>query len=164
MPWEARLRTPSPRFWILALLAAALPACRQPKAPDNETSGAGSTYEIPAKPREALVGQWTIDARRLAEQPRLAAMTPEKRALALEMAENVTRSMSLDFSGDRYVLSMAGKTTEGAYSVSKQDGRSLTLATTGNDGAADQMELEFTDRGLIWHTGEGDTLPLTRKR
>ncbi len=148
----------------LLLSTAGLVGCKNtaPKTPNDD--GAGAPYAVPAKPREAIVGQWTIDTSRLAEQPHLAAMTPEKRALALEMAENVTRSMALEFTGDRFSLSMAGKTIEGAYSVADQAGRSLTLATTANDGTADQLKLEFTDRGLIWHAAEGESLPLTRKR
>lgn len=148
----------------LLLSSAGLVGCKKnaPKTPEGE--GGGAPYAVPAKPREAIVGQWTIDTGRLAEQPHLAAMPPEKRALALEMAENVTRSMALEFTGDRFSLSMAGKTIEGAYSVAEQSGRSLTLATTANDGTADQLELEFTDRGLIWHADEGEALPLTRKR
>ncbi len=148
----------------LLLSSAGLIGCRKPapKTPDDD--GAGAPYAVPAKPREAIVGQWTIDTSRLAEQPHLAAMPPEKRALALEMAENVTRSMALEFTADRFSLSMAGKTIEGAFSVANQTGRSLTLATTANDGTADQLKLEFTDRGLIWHADDDESLPLTRKR
>ena len=139
---------------LLALAAAS--GCNKP-APSDAPAGDLSD------PKAYLQGRWTVDVDRLAQQPHLEAMPTEQRALALEMAGNVVGSMTVEFTGDHYALSMGGKTIEGAYTVDAAQGRTLTLKTTEPDGKTGELGIDVSEAGLLMRSGDGEALPLRRK-
>ncbi len=115
-------------------------------------------------PREAVVGIWTVDPARLAEQPHMLAMPAEKRAQAVEMARAMLRSMTVEFTPDRYTITVGSTVNAGTYTVQSEDGPTLTLATKGDDGEATVMTVSVQGEGLVLKTAPDEhTFPLARK-
>jgi hypothetical protein len=115
-------------------------------------------------PREAMVGKWTVDPSRLAEQPHMREIPTDKRALAVEMAKGMLRSMTVEFTPERYSITVGGATNTGTYSVKSEDGSTLTLATKGDDGEATVMVLTVQGEGLVLEPAPDEhTIPLARK-
>jgi hypothetical protein len=146
-------------LWISSLLLALATATGCKKATPTDAA-VGDLSD----PKAYLQGRWTVDLERLAKQPHLEAMPAEQRALALEMAGNVVGSMTVEFTGDHYALSMGGKTIEGGYTVGPAQGRTLTLKTTEPDGKTGELGIEVSEAGLLMRSGDGEALPLRRKK
>lgn len=154
------------RALVPALLAVVATGCeRQTAAPDEAKAPIAATPS--ADPRREMQGRWTIDPDRLAEQPALAAMSPEQRTLALEMSANLLASMTVRFGEADYAITTAGKTVEGRYTITAQDGAELVLSLVedrgdGEPGAPEEVRLRVDSRGLVMTAGD-DVLPLRRR-
>lgn len=155
-----------PRAVAPALLALVTIGCeRQTAGPDEARAPIAATPS--ADPRREMQGRWTIDPDRLAEQPALAAMSPDQRTLALEMASNLLTSMTVRFGEADYAITTAGKTVEGRYTIASQDGAELVLSLVedrgeGDAAAPEEVRLRVDSRGLVMTAGD-DVLPLRRR-
>lgn len=148
-----------------ALALALTTGCTRPSEPTDATAnGAAPIAATPSTdPRADMLGRWTIDPERLAEQPTLAGKTPEQKQLALEMSRNLLASMTVRFEGDRYAITIGGKTVEGAYTIVGQQGADLTVELVEDDGEApERVTLRVDSRGVVMTSG-GDVLPLRRR-
>lgn len=106
-------------------------------------------------PKTAIVGRWTVDPTRVD----LSALPEAQRPIAKEMAQNVMNSMAFEFTADRYTLTMTGRTYERPYSVVSVKGQVVTIKAE-DEGEAEQLELEFTDKGLVLRAPGERPLPL----
>lgn len=125
----------------------------------------GETPSNAGKPaREAMVGQWTVDPARLAEQPHMRDIPEAERALAIEMAQGMLRSMTVEFTAGRYTITVGGATNTGTYEVTGEAGSTLTLAAKADDGEATTMMLTVQGEGLALKPAPDEhTIPLARK-
>ncbi|MCA9541995.1 MAG: hypothetical protein KC620_24025 [Myxococcales bacterium] len=150
--------------WCMAafcLIVWATPGC---KGSGGTGGGAvGGTKAAPVgPPREAMRGVWTADVEALARQENFQRMPEQQRALALDMARSMMTSMRVEFTADAYSITMGGKALAGRYTIEKEDGPTLVLATVEEDGTADQMTLRFDGPTLILHASGDEALPLQR--
>lgn len=113
--------------------------------------------------RAAIIGKWTVDPDRLAKQPQFAEMPAEQRKLSLDMARNVVRSMSFEFTEDHFNLTMAGKPIEGGYTVKTETPTHLVLELTETNGEVNTLKVDILPEGLVVHPAENESLPLIRR-
>ena len=147
-------------FMILFLLSAlgTLGGCA--KGGDTETQ---VKAEPAIKGRKAIIGKWTVDPDRLAKQPQFVDMPAEQRKLSLDMARNVVRSMSFEFTEDHFNLTLAGKPIEGGYTVKEETPTHLVLELTETDGSVNSLAVDILPEGLVVHPAENESLPLIRR-
>lgn len=144
------------RMWLLGALLFV--GCNRGGGGETSTTNAGQA------PREAVVGAWTVDVTRLPEQPHLQAMPAEKRALAVEMARGMLRSMTVEFTADGYTITVGGATNKGTYTVKSEVGPKLVLAAKGADGEATEMTVTVQGEGLLLEPAPDEhPIPLARK-
>lgn len=134
-----------------ALLLTAIACKGKPTGATPDAPAAGPVDD----PRAAIVGRWTVDPTRVD----LSALPEAQRPIAQEMAQNVMNSMAFEFTQDRYTLTMTGRTYERPYSVVSVAGQVVTIKAE-DAGEAEQLELEFTDKGLVLRAPGERPLPL----
>ncbi len=144
------------KIWVFAALL--LVGCGKKGGDSAKPSNAGKA------PREAVLGVWTVDVARLAEQPHLLAMPPEQRTLSVEMARGMLRSMTVEFTSERYAIRVGGAANEGSYTVRTESGARLVLAAKGDNGEATEMTVTVEGEGLLLEPAPDEhPIPLARK-
>lgn len=139
------------RLTLAACLVLSAAACSKKTADGPTTAAVGPVDD----PRAAIVGRWTIDPGRVV----LQMLPADQRPIAKEMAANVMNSMAFEFTPDRYTLTMTGRTYERPYSVVSVKGQVVTIKAE-DAGEAEQLELEFTQAGLVLRAPGEKPLPL----
>ncbi len=143
---------------MLLISALLLVGCGRGSGGDPPGSNAGKA------PREAIVGAWTVSVARLAEQPHMKSIPAEKRALALEMAQGMLRSLTVEFTADTYAITVGGVTNRGTYTVKSEAGPTLVLSTKGEDGELTEMVVTVEGEGLLLLPAPDEhPIPLARK-
>ncbi len=141
---------------LLCVLGA--PACK------GSGGGGGTTAEAPKDTRpmaEAMVGRFLVDVDRLEGTPTVAALPPEKRKEAVEMARKMVGSLSFEFGADKsYAVSLAGKTNAGTWALQKSEKDKVIIKVTETGGESEEVTLQRSATGLSLIRPDGDTLPL----
>lgn len=139
------------RLVVTALLLLTAVACKGKSAGKADPNTVGPVDD----PQKAIVGRWTVDPARVD----LSVLPEDQRPIAKEMAQNVMNSMAFEFTADRYTLTMTGRTYERPYSVVSVKGQVVTIKAE-DEGEAEQLELEFTNKGLVLRAPGERPLPL----
>ena len=129
----------------------------------NTSGDEPAQAKVAVEGHAAIIGKWTVDPDRLAKQPQFAEMPAEQRKLSLDMARNVVRSMSFEFTKDHFNLTMAGKPIEGSYTVKTETPTHLVLELTETDGRTNTLEVDILPEGLTVHPAENESLPLIHR-
>ena len=152
------------RHLYISACVLCLLACKGPEAgtpPPSAGAAPGGTAPDSRPLQQAMIGRFQVDVDRLDERPEVAALPPEKRREAVEMARKMVGSLSFEFGADKtYAVSLGGKTNAGTWSLEKAEADRVELKVVETGGEAEQVVLERGPKGLRLLRPDGDALPL----